>query len=130
MARAAEERHERRRECCAGCRQRAADGERQPQRLRRKLARVGLAAGAVKPRDMRGRRVGEEVAQCDDRRQQRRGQRERRQLLGSEVADDRGVDEQVQRLGRERAERREGETQDLAVVGRAARQGADSTIRP
>jgi hypothetical protein len=46
------------------------------------------------------------------------------------VADDGGVDEQVQRLGRERAERRKCETQDLAVVGGAARQGADSTIRP
>jgi hypothetical protein len=46
------------------------------------------------------------------------------------VADDRGVDEQVQRLGRERAERRQGEQQDLAVVRGAAQQGADSTIRP
>jgi hypothetical protein len=46
------------------------------------------------------------------------------------MADDRGVDEQVQRLGRERAERRQGEREDLAVVGGAARQGADSTIRP
>jgi hypothetical protein len=45
------------------------------------------------------------------------------------MADDRGVDEQVQRLGRERAERREGEPEDLAVIGGAARQGADSTIR-
>jgi hypothetical protein len=83
----------------------------------------------VKPRDVRGRRVGQEVAQGDDGRQERRGQRERRQLPGSEVADDGGIDEQVQGLGRERAQRREGETQDLAVVGRAARQGADSTIR-
>jgi hypothetical protein len=46
------------------------------------------------------------------------------------VADDRRVDEQVQRLGRERAERRQGEPEDLAVVGGAAQQGADSTIRP
>jgi hypothetical protein len=46
------------------------------------------------------------------------------------MADDGGVGEQVQRLGRERAECRQGETQDLAVVGGAARQGADSTIRP
>jgi hypothetical protein len=84
----------------------------------------------VKPRDVRGRRVGQEVAQRDDGRQQRRGQRERRQLLGPEVPDDGGVDEQVQRLGRQRAQRREGEPQDLAVVGGAARQGADSTIRP
>jgi hypothetical protein len=46
------------------------------------------------------------------------------------MADDRGVDQQVQRLGRERAERRQREQQDLAVVRGAAQQGADSTIRP
>jgi len=57
-------------------------------------------------------------------------QRERRELRRPEVADDRRVDEQVQRLGRERAERRQGEPEDLAVVGGAAQQGADSTIRP
>jgi hypothetical protein len=46
------------------------------------------------------------------------------------VADDRGVGEQVQRLGGERAERGKGEAEDLAVVRGAAWQGADSTIRP
>jgi hypothetical protein len=51
-------------------------------------------------------------------------------LRRAEVADDRGVDEQVQRLSRERAERRQGKQQDLAVVRGAAQQGADSTIRP
>jgi len=66
MARAAEQRHQRRRERRARCGQRAADREREPQRLRRELTRVGLAAGAVKPRDVRGRRIGEEVAQRDD----------------------------------------------------------------
>jgi hypothetical protein len=43
---------------------------------------------------------------------------------------DRGVGQQVQRLGGERAERGEGEAQDLAVVRGAAQQEADSTIRP
>jgi hypothetical protein len=46
------------------------------------------------------------------------------------MADDRRVGEQVQRLGRERAECRQGEAEDLAVVRGAAQQGADSTIRP
>ena len=36
---------------------------------------------------------------------------------GAEVADDRGVGEDVERLGHQRAERREREAQDLAVVG-------------
>jgi len=38
---------------------------------------------------------------------------------GAEVADRRGVGEQVERLGRQRAERRKGEPQDLPVVLRA-----------
>jgi hypothetical protein len=46
------------------------------------------------------------------------------------VTDDCGVGEQVQRLGGERAERRQREPQDLAVVRGATEQGADSTIRP
>ena len=50
----------------------------------------------------------------------RRGERQRRELRRAEVADDRGVDEQVQRLGGERAEGGQREAQDLAVVGGAA----------
>jgi hypothetical protein len=46
------------------------------------------------------------------------------------MADDRRVGEQVERLCGERAERGQGEAQDLAVVGRAAQQEPDSTIRP
>jgi hypothetical protein len=84
----------------------------------------------VQARHVRGRRVGEEVAQRHDRREHDRCERERRELRRAEVADDCGVGEQVQRLGRERAERRQGEQQDLAVVRGAAQQGADSTIRP
>ena len=61
-------------------------------------------------------------------REHRRGERERGELRRAEVADDRGVDEQVERLGRQRAERGEREAQDLAVVGRAAHAG-HSTIR-
>ena len=39
-----------------------------------------------------------------------------RKLVPPEMADDRRVDEEVQRLGRQRAERRHRELQDLAVV--------------
>jgi hypothetical protein len=45
------------------------------------------------------------------------------------VPDDRGVGEQVQRLGGQRAEGGQREGQDLAVVWGSAQQGPDSTIR-
>ena len=41
---------------------------------------------------------------------------ERGELRPAEVADDRRVDEEVERLRRERAQRREREPEDLAVV--------------
>jgi hypothetical protein len=129
VAGAAEQRHERRRRGRADRGEPAADRQREPQGLSRELTRVGLASRAVQSRDMRGRRVGEEVAQRDDGRQQRRGERERGELRRAEMADDRRVGEQVQRLGGERAERRQREAQDLAVVRRATQQEADSTIR-
>jgi hypothetical protein len=44
------------------------------------------------------------------------------------MADDRGVGQQVQRLGGKRAQGREREPQDLAVVPRAAHPG-HSTMR-
>ena len=40
--------------------------------------------------------------------------------FGAQVPDDRGVDEHVERLGRERAERGEREPDDLAIVRAAA----------
>jgi hypothetical protein len=40
------------------------------------------------------------------------------------VPDDRGVDEHVERLGRQRAERRHGEPEDLAVVWGAPQHGS------
>jgi hypothetical protein len=46
------------------------------------------------------------------------------------MADDRGVDQQVQRLGGKRTQCGKGEAKDLAVVRGAAQQEADSTIRP
>jgi hypothetical protein len=50
-------------------------------------------------------------------------------LWRAEVADDRRVGEQVQRLGGKRAERGQRKVEDLAVMRRATKQGADSTIR-
>jgi hypothetical protein len=44
------------------------------------------------------------------------------------MADDRGVDQHVERLGRERPQRREREPEDLAVVSGAPEHGPDSTI--
>jgi hypothetical protein len=129
VPRAAEQRHQRRRKRRAEGRERTADREREPERLRGELPGVGLAPGAVEARDVGSRRVGQEVAQGDDGRQQRRRQGERRELRCAQVSDDRGVGEQVERLGGERAERREGEPENLAVVRGAAWQEADSTIR-
>jgi len=84
----------------------------------------------VQARHVGGGRVRQEVAQRDDGRQQRSGQRQRGELRGAEMSDDRRVGEQVERLGGERAERRQREAQNFAVVGRAAQQEPDSTIRP
>jgi hypothetical protein len=104
-----------------------ADREAEPQRLGRERARALLLPGAVQPRDLRGRPVGEEDAEAEDRREQRRGERQRRQLRRAEVPDDRGVRQRWQRLGRERAESGDREAQDLAVELRAQHR-ADSTI--
>ena len=53
---------------------------------------------------------------------------ERRELRAAEVPDDRRVDEEVERLGRERAQRREREPDDLAVVLRPERQPAAAIV--
>ena len=50
------------------------------------------------------------------------------QLRGAEVADDRGVREQEQRLGDQGEEGRDGEPQDLAVVRPRGHAGPD--LRP
>jgi hypothetical protein len=60
-------------------------------------------------------RVGEEDAQPDERDEERRGQRQARELGGAEMADDRAVHEDEQRLGDERSEGGDGEGEDLAV---------------
>ena len=60
--------------------------------------------------------MGEEDAEEDGVEQYRRRNAEPGELLGAQVTDDRAVGEQEERLGEERAERRQGEAQDLPVV--------------
>ena len=67
-------------------------------------------------RDAGGGAVGEEDAQADDGLEDDRGDAEAGELGRAEVADDRGVGEQEERLGDEREEGRDGEAQDLAVA--------------
>ena len=129
LALAAEQRDERVGQHEAGERERDPDRGGQPQRLRGQLAGAGGVARAVQARDLGRRPVREKEAQRDERREHRGGDRERRELDRPEVPDDRRVDEQVQRLGRERAERGDRKTADLAIVGRS-QHAADSTIRP
>lgn len=64
--------------------------------------------------------VGEHDEEREPRRQQRRRDGDPGELCGAEVADDRGVDEQVERLGHEVAECRQREAQDVAVMRVAA----------
>ena len=70
-----------------------------------------------RPRHLRRRPVGEEVEDREAADQDRAGQGQRRELDRAEMTDDRGVDEHLERLGRERAERGHREVEDLAVVG-------------
>jgi hypothetical protein len=120
LARAAHHAHERVREDDARGDEHRGDGQRQPEGLRRHLARAVLLPGAVQPRHLRGRAVDEEVAQADDGAEHRRRECQRGQLARPEMADDRRVGEQVQRLGSERAEGRQRQPYDLAVVTRSA----------
>ncbi len=87
-------------------------------------------ARAVQPRDLRGGAVGQEVAERDGRAEHRAGERQRGELGRSEMADDRGVDEQVERLGGQRAEGGDREPEDLAVVGAAGPETTAMTPQP
>ena len=101
--------------------------EREPDRLRAEPPRgLGLprSAGA---RHLRRRPVLEEVEDHERAAEDHGGDPERRELRAPEMADDRGVDEEVERLRRERAQRREarargsrGRTESGASPGQAA----------
>ena len=105
---------------------RHADQQRHPQRLRRDCAGAVAFAGAVEARDLGRDAVDQEIAERRQRVEQRARERQRRQLRGAEVADDRGVDQQVQRFGGERAERGQRQREDLPVQ----RRWAQSPPRP
>ena len=64
----------------------------------------------------RRRPVGEEVEDRERAREHRPGEPERRDLRPPQMADDRRVHQHVERLRRERAERRQGQPQDPAIV--------------
>ena len=93
-----------------------AEREREPDRLRAEPPRRLLLAGSARARDLRGRPVLEEVEDRERAAEDRERDAERGELRPAEVPDDRGVDEEVERLRRERAQRREREPEDLAVV--------------
>ena len=116
----ADERDDRRREERDRGGEHDPDREREPERLRAELAGDRVLAGPCRPRDLGGRPVLEEVERREHGERRRRGA-ERGELRAAEVPDDRGVDEDVERLGGERAERRKREPEDLAVVRRAER---------
>ena len=67
-----------------------------------------------------GGAVGEEDAQADRRLEHARGDAEPGQLRGAEVADDRGVREQEQRLGDQREERGDRERQIDRSISRVS----------
>ena len=98
-----------------GDEQHEAEEERQPERLRAEEGGLAVAAGAVQAGDLRGGAVGEEVEDREAGREHRRRDRQRGELRRAQVADDRRVDQHVERLGRERAQRRDGEGEDFAV---------------
>ena len=98
--------------------ERESNPERRPEGLRRKASGVVFAASARRPRDNGGRPVREEVEDRERSREHRPRKAERRDLRPAEMADDRGVGKDVERLGRERAEGRQREPNNLAVVRR------------
>ena len=85
------------------------------------LGRALAVAGADAAGDRGGRAVGEEVEDAERHAEHGAGDAEPAERPGAEVPDDRGVGQDVERLGRERAERRDREPQDLAVVPRPDR---------
>ena len=100
-----------------------ADARGQPQGLGGDPSGRGALARAVEARDLGGRPVGEEVEDRERAGEQRPGQGQRGELRRAQVPDDRRVHQDVQRLGRQRAQRGQRDAQDLAVVRGAAGHG-------
>ena len=98
------------------------DGERDAERRREddRLASnvrglVGSAA-RVQASHLRCTAVGEEIAQADCARESRTSKRQGRQRVDAEAPHDRCVDQDVERLGRQRAESRHRQPHDLLVI--------------
>jgi hypothetical protein len=83
-----------------------------------------VVAGAVEARRPCGRPVLQERAEAEDLGQQQPRQRQAGKRLRAEVADDRGVAQDVERLCHERAQGGEREGQHLAVGGHPRIHGA------
>ena len=90
-------------------RDRDAEREREPDGLRAEPPRRLLLPRSACPRDLRRRAVLEEVEDRERPAEDRERDTERRELRTPEVPHDRGVDEEIERLRRERAQRRQRE---------------------
>ena len=89
---------------------------RQPHRLRAEAPRRRLLPGPARTSHLRGRPVLEKVEDREGAAEDRDRDSERGELGPTEMSDDRRVDEEVERFGRQRAQRGEREPEDLAVV--------------
>ena len=96
-----------------------ADQDRQPDPVDALHEGALPVAGADVPGDAGRGAVRQEDAEPDRRLQHHRSDALPGELRCPEVAHDRGVGEQEQRLGHQRQERRHREPQDLPVVRRA-----------
>ena len=113
-------------------RERESEEHRQPHGLHTDVGSICGLAGTESPCDALGRAVGEEVGTGEHERQDRRGDGESGELLGSEPADDGGVDQHIDRLHRERSERGERERHDSSIDRRqpAGFDGVHAGSRP
>ena len=96
------------------------ESDREPEAVDPLGQGAAQVTGAQEAGDAAGRAVGQEDAEPDHGLQDRRGDAETGELRGAEVADDGGVGEQEERLGDQGQERRDRQSQDLAVAGRRA----------
>jgi hypothetical protein len=121
LAAAAHCRHDRHGACGGDDQQGEADPEREPQGLAGDLVGVAAPAGAVEARDLRGGGVAQEVEDAEERLEHGACEAERGKLVHAQVPDDRCVGQHIERLGRQRAERRQGDRDDLPVMRGAAK---------
>jgi len=117
LRRRAEQADEQRRRDVADEREHRPDAEREPDAVDADRHRTRRVAGAEPARDGGRRRIGEEHHEPDDRLQHGRRDAEPGERLDAEMADERRVHDEEQRLGDQGAERRHREPQDVAVQG-------------